>query len=137
MRIHVVTVPDVRAAVSRVLSEARRGRRVAHASWPARTGRRPGGGDAAFRAGRTVAFAPTPADTFASSGRSGTAADPLPVRADPPGPEADPFPSGSDAVDSGLATGRPEGTVKRQLHAAVHRLRGALTHANVTAGGRV
>ena len=27
-----------------------------------------------------------------------------------------------------------EGTVKRQLHAAVHRLRQALTIANVTAG---
>jgi len=35
------------------------------------------------------------------------------------------------------ALGLAEGTVKRQLHAAVHRLRGALTHANVTAGGRV
>ena len=33
---------------------------------------------------------------------------------------------------SGLA----EGTVKRQLHAAVHRLRAALRAANVTAGGR-
>jgi RNA polymerase sigma-70 factor (ECF subfamily) len=30
-----------------------------------------------------------------------------------------------------------EGTVKRQLHAAVHRLRSALTAAKVTAGGRV
>lgn len=29
-----------------------------------------------------------------------------------------------------------EGTVKRQLHAAVHRLRDALAHARVTAGGR-
>lgn len=29
-----------------------------------------------------------------------------------------------------------EGTVKRQLHAAVHRLRGALTSARVTTGGR-
>ena len=29
-----------------------------------------------------------------------------------------------------------EGTVKRQLHAAVHRLRQALSQANVTAGGR-
>ena len=29
-----------------------------------------------------------------------------------------------------------EGTVKRQLHAAVHRLRHALSAANVTAGGR-
>ena len=34
--------------------------------------------------------------------------------------------------DEGLA----EGTVKRQLHAAVHRLRGALTSARVTTGGR-
>jgi RNA polymerase sigma-70 factor (ECF subfamily) len=35
------------------------------------------------------------------------------------------------------ALGLAEGTVKRQLHAAVHRLRQALTHANVTAGERV
>lgn len=34
------------------------------------------------------------------------------------------------------ALGLAEGTVKRQLHAAVHRLRQALTDANVTAGGR-
>jgi RNA polymerase sigma-70 factor (ECF subfamily) len=34
------------------------------------------------------------------------------------------------------ALGLAEGTVKRQLHAAVHRLREALTAANVTAGGR-
>jgi RNA polymerase sigma-70 factor (ECF subfamily) len=34
------------------------------------------------------------------------------------------------------ALGLAEGTVKRQLHAAVHRLRGALAHANVTVGGR-
>jgi RNA polymerase sigma-70 factor, ECF subfamily len=34
------------------------------------------------------------------------------------------------------ALGLAEGTVKRQLHAAVHRLRSALTHANVAAGGR-
>ena len=34
------------------------------------------------------------------------------------------------------ALGLAEGTVKRQLHAAVHRLRHALTHANVVAGGR-
>lgn len=34
------------------------------------------------------------------------------------------------------ALGLAEGTVKRQLHAAVHRLRDALTRANVTAGGR-
>jgi RNA polymerase sigma-70 factor (ECF subfamily) len=33
--------------------------------------------------------------------------------------------------------GLAEGTVKRQLHAAVHRLRHALSAANVTAGGRV
>ena len=32
--------------------------------------------------------------------------------------------------------GLAEGTVKRQLHAAVHRLRHALNAANVTAGGR-
>jgi RNA polymerase sigma-70 factor, ECF subfamily len=34
------------------------------------------------------------------------------------------------------ALGLAEGTVKRQLHAAVHRLRQALSDANVTAGGR-
>ena len=34
------------------------------------------------------------------------------------------------------ALGLAEGTVKRQLHAAVHRLRGALAAANVTAGER-
>jgi len=34
------------------------------------------------------------------------------------------------------ALGLAEGTVKRQLHAAVHRLRQALTEANVTAGER-
>ena len=34
------------------------------------------------------------------------------------------------------ALGLAEGTVKRQLHAAVHRLRHALSHAKVTAGGR-
>ena len=34
------------------------------------------------------------------------------------------------------ALGLAEGTVKRQLHAAVHRLRQALSHANVSAGGR-
>jgi RNA polymerase sigma-70 factor (ECF subfamily) len=34
------------------------------------------------------------------------------------------------------ALGLAEGTVKRQLHAAVHRLRAALTAANVTSGGR-
>jgi len=33
------------------------------------------------------------------------------------------------------ALGLAEGTVKRQLHAAVHRLRDALSSANVTAGG--
>ena len=35
-----------------------------------------------------------------------------------------------------VALGLAEGTVKRQLHAAVHRLRAALAHAKVTAGGR-
>lgn len=34
------------------------------------------------------------------------------------------------------ALGLAEGTVKRQLHAAVHRLRAALSAAKVTAGGR-
>ena len=34
------------------------------------------------------------------------------------------------------ALGLAEGTVKRQLHAAVHRLRDALTTARVTTGGR-
>lgn len=34
------------------------------------------------------------------------------------------------------ALGLAEGTVKRQLHAAVHRLRHVLTAAKVTAGGR-
>ena len=34
------------------------------------------------------------------------------------------------------ALGLAEGTVKRQLHAAVHRLRQALTQANITAGER-
>jgi RNA polymerase sigma-70 factor (ECF subfamily) len=34
------------------------------------------------------------------------------------------------------ALGLAEGTVKRQLHAAVHRLRAALTMARVTTGGR-
>jgi RNA polymerase sigma-70 factor, ECF subfamily len=34
------------------------------------------------------------------------------------------------------ALGLAEGTVKRQLHAAVHRLRQALSTTNVTAGGR-
>jgi RNA polymerase sigma-70 factor (ECF subfamily) len=33
------------------------------------------------------------------------------------------------------ALGLAEGTVKRQLHAAVHRLRAALTGARVTTGG--
>ena len=40
---------------------------------------------------------------------------------------------GEIAQSLGLA----EGTVKRQLHAAVHRLRHALSAANVTVGGRV
>ena len=35
------------------------------------------------------------------------------------------------------ALGLAEGTVKRQLHAAVHRLRRTLTHARVSVGGRV
>jgi RNA polymerase sigma-70 factor, ECF subfamily len=35
------------------------------------------------------------------------------------------------------ALGLAEGTVKRQLHAAVHRLRHSLSHAKVTAGERV
>jgi RNA polymerase sigma-70 factor (ECF subfamily) len=35
------------------------------------------------------------------------------------------------------ALGLAEGTVKRQLHAAVYRLRQALSAANVTAGGRI
>jgi RNA polymerase sigma-70 factor (ECF subfamily) len=34
------------------------------------------------------------------------------------------------------ALGLAEGTVKRQLHAAVHRLRETLSHARVTVGGR-
>lgn len=34
------------------------------------------------------------------------------------------------------ALGLAEGTVKRQLHAAVHRLRAVLTAANMTVGGR-
>jgi RNA polymerase sigma-70 factor (ECF subfamily) len=34
------------------------------------------------------------------------------------------------------ALGLAEGTVKRQLHAAIHRLRGVLNAANVTVGGR-
>jgi DNA-directed RNA polymerase specialized sigma24 family protein len=34
------------------------------------------------------------------------------------------------------ALGLAEGTVKRQLHAAVHRLRQALAQANITAGER-
>jgi DNA-directed RNA polymerase specialized sigma24 family protein len=34
------------------------------------------------------------------------------------------------------ALGLAEGTVKRQLHAAVHRLREALSQARVTVGGR-
>jgi DNA-directed RNA polymerase specialized sigma24 family protein len=35
------------------------------------------------------------------------------------------------------ALGLAEGTVKRQLHAAVHRLRGALVHQRAVAGERV
>jgi RNA polymerase sigma-70 factor, ECF subfamily len=34
------------------------------------------------------------------------------------------------------ALGLAEGTIKRQLHAAIHRLRGVLNAANVTVGGR-
>jgi RNA polymerase sigma-70 factor, ECF subfamily len=43
---------------------------------------------------------------------------------------------GLKLVEIADALGLAEGTVKRQLHAAVHRLRQALSHANVTAGGR-
>ena len=44
---------------------------------------------------------------------------------------------GMKLIEIAEALGLAEGTVKRQLHAAVHRLRHALTQANVTAGGRV
>ena len=44
---------------------------------------------------------------------------------------------GLKLVEIASALGLAEGTVKRQLHAAVHRLRAALSAANVTvAGGR-
>jgi RNA polymerase sigma-70 factor (ECF subfamily) len=42
---------------------------------------------------------------------------------------------GLKLVEIADALGLAEGTVKRQLHAAVHRLRQALSTANVTAGG--
>jgi RNA polymerase sigma-70 factor (ECF subfamily) len=44
---------------------------------------------------------------------------------------------GMKLCEIAAALGLAEGTVKRQLHAAVHRLRQALTRANVTAGERV
>lgn len=43
---------------------------------------------------------------------------------------------GLKLIEIAEALGLAEGTVKRQLHAAVHRLRHALTAANVTSGGR-
>ena len=43
---------------------------------------------------------------------------------------------GLKLIEIAEALGLAEGTVKRQLHAAVHRLRHALTAANVTTGGR-
>ena len=43
---------------------------------------------------------------------------------------------GMKLCEIAAALGLAEGTVKRQLHAAVHRLRQALTEANVTAGER-
>jgi len=43
---------------------------------------------------------------------------------------------GLKLVEIAAALGLAEGTVKRQLHAAVHRLRAALRAANVTVGGR-
>jgi RNA polymerase sigma-70 factor (ECF subfamily) len=43
---------------------------------------------------------------------------------------------GMKLCEIAVALGLAEGTVKRQLHAAVHRLRQALTEANVTAGER-
>jgi RNA polymerase sigma-70 factor (ECF subfamily) len=43
---------------------------------------------------------------------------------------------GLKLTEIAAALGLAEGTVKRQLHAAVHRLRLALSRANVTAGGR-
>ncbi len=44
---------------------------------------------------------------------------------------------GLKLTDIAAALGLAEGTVKRQLHAAVHRLRHALTAARVTTGERV
>jgi RNA polymerase sigma-70 factor (ECF subfamily) len=43
---------------------------------------------------------------------------------------------GLKLIEIAEALGLAEGTVKRQLHAAVHRLRHALSTANVTVGGR-
>ena len=43
---------------------------------------------------------------------------------------------GLKLVEIAAALGLAEGTVKRQLHAAVHRLRATLRAANVTVGGR-
>jgi RNA polymerase sigma-70 factor (ECF subfamily) len=43
---------------------------------------------------------------------------------------------GMKLCEIAAALGLAEGTVKRQLHAAVHRLRQALSHANVIVGGR-
>jgi RNA polymerase sigma-70 factor (ECF subfamily) len=43
---------------------------------------------------------------------------------------------GMKLCEIAVALGLAEGTVKRQLHAAVHRLRQALSQANVIAGGR-
>ena len=42
---------------------------------------------------------------------------------------------GMKLCEIATALGLAEGTVKRQLHAAVHRLRQALTHAKVTTAG--
>jgi RNA polymerase sigma-70 factor (ECF subfamily) len=42
---------------------------------------------------------------------------------------------GMKLCEIAVALGLAEGTVKRQLHAAVHRLRQALTHARVTMAG--
>jgi RNA polymerase sigma-70 factor (ECF subfamily) len=43
---------------------------------------------------------------------------------------------GMKLCEIAVALGLAEGTVKRQLHAAVHRLRQTLSQANVVAGGR-
>jgi RNA polymerase sigma-70 factor, ECF subfamily len=43
---------------------------------------------------------------------------------------------GMKLCEIAVALGLAEGTVKRQLHAAVHRLRAALSAVNVTVGGR-